>query len=617
MDPRLEKMLSEIDELLAALDEEADDHAEAIAAVAPTHREGAVNLVHYARLRTLDVRELQSELTQVGATRLTTTEPAVKARLEAARAVVLALGGQPQEKPWLAAEDAFDKADEVLEAHTEELLGTTDEHTPSRIMVTLPTEAATDPELVQGFVDAGMEVARINCAHDDEPAWQAMIDHVHAAAAEAGREVKVSMDLAGPKVRTGEIEDGPAVNRTRVTRTQAGEVTSPAKLWLSPAGQAAPEVPDLPGRPTLSIQVDPAWYGKLAEGSRISLVDVRDSRRHFTVTRVTEGAVLAEGLQNAYLSSSTLLEHDFEKSRVHGIKPLAQHLRLAVGDRLVLSAEQTPCDPTQVPPVLSCTLPEAVEAIEVGQNILFDDGAIAATAVEKRLNGNGYREVELDIIRAKPGGTKLAAYKGINLPETDLPLPSLTTDDIAHLRFVSRHADIANVSFIRNAADVRFLLDTLAEIARESEDPEKVRNLGIVLKIETIPGYAGLPGILLEGMRHPRLGVMVARGDLAVELGFERMAEVPRLIMSIAEAAHVPTIMATQVLENLAKTGLPARAEITDAAYALRAEAVMLNKGPYINDAIRILTSMSRTLGASQRKNRMLLRRIKSWDAQE
>ena len=169
------------------------------------------------------------------------------------------------------------------------------------------------------------------------------------------------------------------------------------------------------------------------------------------------------------------------------------------------------------------------------------------------------------------------------------------------------------MSFIRNAEDVAFVLATLERIAEESEDPERVRNLGIVLKIETIPAYENLCGVLLEGMRHPNLGVMIARGDLAVELGFERMAEVPRLIAQMAEAAHVPTVMVTQVLENMAKSGLPSRAEITDAGYALRSEAVMLNKGPHITDAIRILHRLSTKLGRSQRKNRQLLRRIGSW----
>lgn len=607
-------MITQVDDLIAALDEETQQHSEAIAAVADTHRGGAENLVHYALLRSRDVRQLQAGLASIGATRLTTTEPAVLPRLQAARNVLAAFGRAELPYPGETVDDSFARADEILEEHTTALLGETDENTHSRIMVTLPTEAAQDLEMVRGFVAAGMDLARINCAHDDEHAWKDMIDNVRRAAAEVGREVRVAMDLAGPKVRTGAIADGPAVDRARVTRTRAGQVLTPAKLWLSALGEEVPEIPELPGRRALAVQVDDAWLAKLAEGSVITLIDNRNSRRQFTVTECGEGAVLAEGPQNAYLANGTLLEHDYEKTRSHGITQLEQSLRMRIGDHLILSTDQTPCDPHAEIPKIGCTLPEALEAVGVGEDVLFDDGAIAARAVDKRTDEYGHREVELEITRARPDGTKLAAHKGINLPQTDLPLPSLTNEDISHLRFVARHADIADVSFVRDAADVRMLLDTLEQIAADSEDPEKVRGLGIVLKIETIPAYESLPSILLAGMRHANLGVMIARGDLAVELGFERMAEVPRHIMAIAEAAHVPTIMATQILENLAKSGLPSRAEITDAAYALRAEAVMLNKGPHITDAIRILNSMSEKLGASQRKNRMLLRRIGSWD---
>lgn len=117
-------------------------------------------------------------------------------------------------------------------------------------------------------------------------------------------------------------------------------------------------------------------------------------------------------------------------------------------------------------------------------------------------------------------------------------------------------------------------------------------------------------------MRHPKLGVMIARGDLAVEVGFERLSEVPRQILALWEAAHVPAIWATQVLENLAKTGQPSRAEVTDAAAAQRAECVMLNKGPYILDAIRALDDILARMGEVQRKSRTLMRRIHSWEAQ-
>src|SRR5699024_5019997 len=102
-------------------------------------------------------------------------------------------------------------------------------------------------------------------------------------------------------------------------------------------------------------------------------------------------------------------------------------------------------------PRISCTLPEAVAAVEVGQKVLFDDGSIAARAVDKQVTEQGHNEVHLTVTYAGPEGTKLAAYKGINLPDTVLPLPSLTEEDLAAFRFVAEHGDIANISFIRDA----------------------------------------------------------------------------------------------------------------------------------------------------------------------
>src|SRR6188768_3687599 len=110
--------------------------------------------------------------------------------------------------------------------------------------------------------------------------------------------------------------------------------------------------------------------------------------------------------------------------------------------------------------------------------------------------------------------------------------------------------------------------------------------MGIVLKIETARAFQNLPRLILTGMRSPPVGVMVARGDLGVELGFERLAEVQEEILWLCEAAHVPVIWATQVLEGLANHGQPSRAEVTDAAMGQRAECVMLNKGPEIVAAV-------------------------------
>lgn len=616
----LQEIKAELDTLITELDEVAEANRAEIDKVAPTHFIGARNLIRYSDLRTRDLRDLQEKLASVGATRLSTTEPAVSARLKAARNAIGAFAGEGLAYRTAEVSSAFEDADEILDEHAEVLLGAPAADSPSCIMVTLPTEAATDIELVRGFARSGMDLARINCAHDDETVWKRMITNVQTVAEELGREIRVNMDLAGPKVRTGEFAPGPEVGRARVTRSEIGKVLTPAKLWITPVpgeGELAPSVPEIfTGRPPLAIQVDQAWFDRLESGSVINLHDTRGSRRSFTVSRFFDGAVLAEGRQNAYISTGTLLEHDYDRTRVQGIPASVQRLRLKVGDRLILTSEEVVFDPSAGSgrtPRISCTLPQAVGAVKVGHRVLFDDGAIAAVCIEKK-DVDGHCDVELEVTRARPQGVNLGAYKGINLPDSELPLPSLTEEDLQHLRFVVRYADIAAISFIRDVADVEYVLAALADIAVEMGDEEAVRRLGLVLKIETIPGFEGLSHILLAGMRHENFGIMIARGDLAVELGFERMAEVPQLIMALAEAAHVPTILATQVLENMAKNGLPSRAEITDAAMALRAECVMLNKGPHINDAIKVLTRMGRKLGNSQRKSRLLLRKVRSWE---
>lgn len=111
-------------------------------------------------------------------------------------------------------------------------------------------------------------------------------------------------------------------------------------------------------------------------------------------------------------------------------------------------------------------------------------------------------------------------------------------------------------------------------------------------------------------MRHLPIAVMVARGDLGVELGFERLSEVQEEILWLCEASHVPVIWATQVLESLARGGMPSRAEVTDAAMSSRAECVMLNKGPYIRDTLRFLCDVLKRMRSHHQKKTALLRKL-------
>ncbi|MEI6621164.1 MAG: pyruvate kinase, partial [Actinomycetes bacterium] len=166
----------------------------------------------------------------------------------------------------------------------------------------------------------------------------------------------------------------------------------------------------------------------------------------------------------------------------------------------------------------------------------------------------GPTTAHIRITSAPLRGAKLRAEKGINVPDTEVPVPALTDSDLLDLDTAVQLADMVALSFVRRADDVALLLDELSLRGGDA--------VGIVVKIETVHGFRHLPDILRTAMRNERVGVMIARGDLAVEAGYERLAEVQEEILWLCEAAHLPVIWATEVLDGLARTGRATRSEI-------------------------------------------------------
>jgi pyruvate kinase len=197
---------------------------------------------------------------------------------------------------------------------------------------------------------------------------------------------------------------------------------------------------------------------------------------------------------------------------------------------------------------------------------------------------------------------RLASGKGIAFPDSTFSLGHLGPQDEAALRFALEHADGVGVSFVASARDVALVGERIRGAGRPG--------FGMILKLETRAAVSDLAGILFEALRYDPVGIMIARGDLAVELSFERLAELQEELLWFGEACHLPVIWATQVLDTVAHTGLPTRAEVTDAAMAMRAECVMLNKGPYIATATKMLADIIRKMEAHQYKKRALYRRL-------
>ncbi len=245
-------------------------------------------------------------------------------------------------------------------------------------------------------------------------------------------------------------------------------------------------------------------------------------------------------------------------------------------------------------PFLSCSLPEALDNVSVDQPIWFDDGKLGG--VVRSIDTDG---LEIQITHAPSGGRALREDKGINLPDSNLGLPALTALDREVLPFVVRHADIVGLSFVQSAEDVQSLEEELTRLGA---------TCGMVLKIETKRAFEALPSILVRALQRRPVGVMIARGDLAVEVGFERLAEIQEEMLWLCEAAHVPVIWATQVLDRLARKGVVTRAEITDAAMSERAECVMLNKGDHVLQAVNVLDDVLRRMATHQYKKTAALR---------
>jgi len=218
----------------------------ALAAIPGERRPSGRNLLHYLALRQHDIRRLQSELAELGLSSLGRLEAHTLASIEAVLAALERLAGAPASAA-APPPVGFRDGPALLASRTAALLGPRPGDRPTRVMVTMPSEAAESYPLVRDLVAAGMDVMRINCAHDDQAAWTRMALHARKAADEVGRPCRVFTDLAGPKLRTGAIEPGPGVLHWWPLRDDTGHVLARARVWLhGPGGRPQPGVPAVP-----------------------------------------------------------------------------------------------------------------------------------------------------------------------------------------------------------------------------------------------------------------------------------------------------------------------------------------------------------------------------------
>jgi pyruvate kinase len=220
---------------------------------------------------------------------------------------------------------------------------------------------------------------------------------------------------------------------------------------------------------------------------------------------------------------------------------------------------------------------EFPQDVKAGETVLLDDGKLEFRV----LKTNGKDTVECEVVQGGP----LSNKKGLNLPNTKVSLPALSEKDLADLEFaLSHNVDWIGLSFVRNAVDVK----QLKEIIKKSGKHAKV-----VSKIEKPEAVEQIDEIISETD-----AVMVARGDLGVEMPLHEVPLIQKMIVKKCVVAAKPVIVATQMMESMITNSTPTRAEVADVANAVLdgADAVMLSGetsvGKFPVDAIRIMNNI-------------------------
>lgn len=596
---KIKELIQEVEQVIDVVITAEKEFLHLNKSVHPANQKGVKNLIHYRALRSMDLSQLQKRLSNLGLSILGSSESHVLYSLITINQILHSL--IKEEFNFFSRQGPSIKASKKIQKkHAKNLLGYRSKSRRVRIMVTLPTAAAFNYEMVYDLLASGMNTARINCAHDNPAIWKKMIRNLELAKVETGKNCKLFMDLAGPKIRTGSLVPGPRIRKFTPQRNRNGEVVNPAIVTL---------VSELNPNSKNQIPVNIEWRKTLEVGDSIEFKDARNKKRTLFIKSVFNDHVIATSQKTCYINEGTEFTclSTLKTCHVGALPAVIEPIILFKGDHIRLIKKQVPGKSAVVNnngevaecAFISISMNEVFDAVSKKERCIFNDGKIEGIVVEVSSN-----ELLVEITKAKINGSKLSAYKGVNFPDTSFSYTSLTSKDKEDLVFVLAHADAVNVSFIHSAADLKNLFNELERIAPDS-------SLGIIIKIETQLAFDNLVEILLYGMQKYPLGIMIARGDLAIETGWEHMAQIQQEIIRYCNSAYIPTIWATQVLENLAKKGIPSRSELTDVATSVRADCVMLNKGPYIKNAVALLNEILSQMDQYRDKNERLFQPVK------
>ncbi|NRA65435.1 MAG: hypothetical protein HRU19_13190 [Pseudobacteriovorax sp.] len=543
------------------------------------------NFENYLNIRKLDLRPLQARLQSLGLSSLGRSEDTISVGMETIN-LWLSLLDEPMKTGWQrkmrSLETHRETSHQIYRKNAEKLLGKERPHRRTRIMATLDSCAYRDLEKIKTLIDKNVDLFRINCGHGTLSDQRKTIRAVKYIARDQNASIKIMCDLSGPKIRTSSLGQMPGVIKVKPKRDKYGRCLEKCifRLAKNPNPLAKDDIP---------VKGDLQAFEK---GETLTVRDARNRLRKVVIIAKDEDALTVASSRTCYLINDLTFEGPEGQLSITGISNMEVDRRYFVGDRFILSTENDEPRQDAVVANLACFW----SSLKKGDPILFDDGNMRT--IIRELSHHD-QTVTLEVTHAPLKGFKMKGDRGVNLPHSVSSLPAITNKDRTCLEALWVDADIFSFSFVQTPHDIQ----DIKEIFSKKEGER-----GIIIKIETSQAIDHLSQIIRSALDFNAWGVMIARGDLAVEVGYSRLAELQEQIMWLTRAAHTPVIWATQVLESLAKGGIPSRGDLSDVTMAERAECIMLNQGPHIGEAISLVDDILSRMKEHQWKNTTLMR---------
>ena len=548
-----------------------------------------VNFLHYQAFNELDTSLLDKQLIELGLSSPKHWHTQLMFNID--QTLAFLNGDAPKtllENESISLGPSAMSAQHTLTKNKNRFFSTKDSQRHTAIMVTLPAEAAWNEELLTDLLNQGMNCARIDCSTHDKSIWRNMINHLNSAKKRTDKPCKLFMDLPAPTLRT--IIQPSIHNCISIKPEQHRHKALPTPIVFY-SEQSPPPV-DNQHDIDYFIRVSSETLQRFQVGDRLFFIDANNKKCFINMNEHTlDKHWIGLCWKKATLNKNTMIElqrtnqdDEYEtllKFNIDLIQMQPTTYKVQKKDCILLLHDTNSTPPFENSINISCSSPEVINSLNVGQEIWFDEGKIGAY-VEK-LEEYG---VKLRITHTKKNGSKLRTNRKINIPGAKLN-KFIQEDASDIIEFSCQHADLVGISSIENRQQLGTIIDELKN--------NNATHIGVIIKLARQITLNHIEEILESALPHNDLAIMFDNNELLIELGALKLAKLRTKVLPLFKSAHLPVVDSENLLGSLIKNGKTKRLDLYR-TICRDEDCILLDQGPHLLPAVVTLDTAFKSL---------------------